>query len=204
MVLVVGCGSTQGPPSKPRPEAEAAQQPPMCSMMKDAQLAVVDGEHGVTITFTTQGDPSELRKHVRKMSAMHGQMGSGGMGSGGMGSGGMGSGMMGSGGMGSGMMGSGMMGSGGMGSGGGGEMMGGGMKGGGMHEHMAMVPSHAAVDDVDHGARIVLTPDDPAQLATLRGQVHAHAEMMKSGHCPMMKEHDAPPADPSAHDAHHM
>jgi len=33
---------------------------------------------------------------------------------------------------------------------------------------MTMVPSHAAVNDVDHGARIVLTPDDPAQLAPLR------------------------------------
>lgn len=71
--------------------------------------------------------------------------------------------------------------------------------GGGMPEHMAMVPSHAAVDDVDHGARIVLTPDDPAQLAALRDHVHAHVEMMKSGRCPMM-QHDAPPAD---HPAEH-
>jgi len=146
-------------------------------MMKDAQLTAVDGAHDVTITFTTQGDPAELRAHVRKMGAMHDQMAHGMMGGG--------------------------MGSGGMGSGGSGEMMSGsGMKGGGMHEHMAMVPSHAAVDDVDHGARIALTPDDPAQLATLRDQVHAHVEMMKSGHCPMMEENGAPPADQSAHDAH--
>jgi hypothetical protein len=162
LVLVVGCGSKQGSASKP-PE-EAAKPAPMCAMMKDAQLAATDGEHDVTVTFTTQGDPTELRAHVHQMGAMHDRMAHGGM----MGSG-MGSGESG------GMAGSGM---------------GSGMMGGGMH-HMAMVPSHAAVDDVDHGARVVLTPDDPAQLATLREQVHAHVDMMKSGHCPMMEEHDA-------------
>ena len=67
---------------------------------------------------------------------------------------------------------------------------GGGMKGGGMGEHMKMVPSHAAVDDIDQGARMVLTPDDPAQLAALREHDHSHVEMMKSGTCPMMQEHE--------------
>ena len=157
LTLAVGCGSKQGQPSLP--PAEAAQQPAMCSMMKDAQLAATDGEHDVTITFTTQGDPAELRAHVRKMGAMHDGMAH-------------------------------------MGSGVSDGMMGGS---GGMHGHMAMVPSHAAVDDVDHGARIVLTPDDAAQLAPLREHVHAHVEMMKSGHCPMMDEHGAPPAGEAAH-----
>ena len=69
---------------------------------------------------------------------------------------------------------------------------GGGMTGGGMGEHMKMVPSHAAVDDVDHGARIVLTPDDPAQLVALREHVHSHVEMMKSGTCPMMQGQHGP------------
>ena len=149
-------------------------------MMKDAQLATTDGEHDVTVTFTTLGDPTELRAHVRKMGAMHDRMADG-------------------------MMGGGMKGGGGMGSGDGSGMMGGsGMVGGsGMHEHMAMVPSHAAVADVDHGARIVLTPDDPAQLVALRDQVHAHVEMMTSGRCPMMDEHAASPADQPQQDAHH-
>ena len=174
LVLLVGCGSKQSAPAKP--PAEAAQQPGMCSMMKDAQLAATDGEHDVAITFTTQGDPTALRAHVHQMGAMHDQMSHGKM------AGGM------------------MMGSGGMGSGGG-EMHGGSgmMMGGGMHEHEPMVPSHAAVDDVDHGARIALTPDDPAQLASLREHVHKHVEMMKSGHCPMMEGH----GEPEAHDAHH-
>ena len=64
----------------------------MCSMMKDAQIAATDGEHDVTITFTTQGDPTDLRAHVRKMGAMHDRMAHGTMGGSMMGSGGMGSG----------------------------------------------------------------------------------------------------------------
>lgn len=188
LALAVGCGSKQSAPAKP--PAEAAQQPAMCSMMKDAQLATTDGEHDVTITFTTQGDPTELRAHVHKMGAMHDQMSHGKMDGG----------MMGSGGMGSGGMHDGMHG--GMHGEMHGEMHGGsGMMGGGMHE--PMVPSHAAVDDVEHGARIVLTPDDPAQLASLRGHVHEHVEMMKSGHCPMMEGHEASEAPTAHHDMSH-
>ena len=174
LVLVLGCGSKQSSP--PKPPDQSATQAPTCPMMKDTQLTATDEEHDVAITFTTQGDPTQLRAHVRQMAAMHDQMAHGMMG------GGMGSGsgaMMGGSGMGSGMM------------------------GGGMHEHMAMVPSHAAVDDVDHGARIVLTPDDPTQLAALRDHVHSHVEMMKSGRCPMMEQHGAPPADQSTHAEHH-
>lgn len=169
LMLVIGCGSKQSPPSKP-PD-ETAKQAPMCPMMKDTQVTATDEEHDVAITFTTQGDPTELRAHVRKMAAMHDRMANGMMG------GGMGSGS--------------------------GAMMGSGMMGGGMPAHMAMVPSHAAVNDVDHGARIVLTPDDPAQLGALRDHVHTHVEMMKSGRCPMMEEHGAPPADQPAHAEHH-
>ena len=148
VLLATGCGAKQEPPAK----AAAAPAAAACPMMKDAQLAVTDGDHDVTITLTTQGDPTALRAHVHEMGAKHDHMAHGMM----MGSGGM------------------------------------GMGSGGMHEHMAMVPSHAAVDDVDHGARIVLTPDDPAQLVALREHVHAHAEMMKSGHCPMMGAHSGP------------
>jgi len=142
MLLAIGCGSTQSQPAKPPPTPPAqASSCPM--MMKDAQIAATDGEHDVTITFTTPGDPAPLRAHVREMGAMHDRMAHGG-----------------------------------------------GMNGGGMGEHMKMVPSHAAVDDIDHGARIVLTPDDPAQLVALREHVHAQVEMMRSGTCPMMEGHE--------------
>ena len=55
-------------------------------------------------------------------------------------------------------------------------------------EHMAMMPppSRAVVEDVEGGARIVVTPNDPADLERLRSTVRMHAEhMQKSGTCQM-------------------
>ena len=73
----------------------------------------------------------------------------------------------------------------------------------GASAHMPMVPSTARVEDIDGGARIVLTPRQPDQLAALRGHVHDHADRMARGECPMMDqshgehershEHHAPP-----------
>lgn len=83
---------------------------------------------------------------------------------------------------------------GGMGSG---EMHGG--MGKGMHggAEMHMVPSRASVEDIPSGARLVLVPNDPAQLSTLRAHVHEHAAMMAKGECPMKEmqhdEHAHPP-----------
>ncbi len=74
----------------------------------------------------------------------------------------------------------GMMGSGGMGSGG---MMGSG-------HMMKMVDSTAHAEDIDAGARIVLSPKDPAQLSELRDHVREHAARMAGGHCPMMEAHE--------------
>jgi hypothetical protein len=68
----------------------------------------------------------------------------------------------------------------------------GGMGSGGMgsgHMMMKMVPSTARAEDVDGGARIALTPNDPAQLADLRAHVHEHAAQMANGHCPTMEHH---------------
>jgi hypothetical protein len=58
----------------------------------------------------------------------------------------------------------------------------------GAAEHMAMMPppSRAAVRDVEGGARIVVTPNDPADLDRLRSAVRMHAEHMReSGTCGM-------------------
>ena len=60
-----------------------------------------------------------------------------------------------------------------------------GMHGGGMHHDM-MVPSTATAEDIEGGARIILVPTDPAQLATLRQQAQMHVAMMQKGQCPMM------------------
>ena len=67
-----------------------------------------------------------------------------------------------------------------------GDMQHGQMMAGG--EHMAMMPppSHAAVEDIEGGARIVVTPNDPADLERLRSAVGMHAEHMReSGTCEM-------------------
>jgi hypothetical protein len=79
------------------------------------------------------------------------------------------------------------------------QMQGHGMQGGGMMGWMAdggppgmmqrqgmQVPADARVEDVDGGARLTLTPKDPADLAALRARVRAHVEHAKTGHCPMM------------------
>jgi hypothetical protein len=67
--------------------------------------------------------------------------------------------------------------------------------GSGMHEGMGMAPSRAAEEDLPNGAKIVIVPDDPSQLAALRSHVREHAAMMAKGECPMMgnQPHQAPP-----------
>ena len=52
---------------------------------------------------------------------------------------------------------------------------------------MMMPPSHAAANDIDGGAHLVLIPVDPAQLDALRATAHRHVDMMRGGECPMMK-----------------
>lgn len=69
----------------------------------------------------------------------------------------------------------------------GGMMMGGGMMGGGMSgmgASMMPPPSRAAVEDVDGGARLVVTANDPADLDRLRSTVRMHAQhMQETGRC---------------------
>jgi hypothetical protein len=67
-----------------------------------------------------------------------------------------------------------------------GVMQHGHMMGGGEHMTMMPPPSRAAVEDVDGGARIVVSPTDPADVDRLRSAVRAHAEHMReSGTCEM-------------------
>ena len=57
-----------------------------------------------------------------------------------------------------------------------------GAGGGGMHGGMMMPPpSRATVEDTDTGARIVVTPNDPADLAKLQATVREHAQHMQEG-----------------------
>lgn len=69
-------------------------------------------------------------------------------------------------------------------SGGTGAMMGHGGMGA---EEMAMPPpSRATVEDLSDGARILVTPNDPADLERLRSTVRGHAEHLRRHGCGMM------------------
>lgn len=85
----------------------------------------------------------------------------------------------------------------------GGGMQRGGMQGGGMQGgmmHMQMVPSRATVEEIPGGARLVLVPVDPTQVASLRQHARVHAEMMQKGKCPMMAQ---PGPVPEGQHEHH-
>jgi hypothetical protein len=49
--------------------------------------------------------------------------------------------------------------------------------------------SFTTTGDVEGGARLILTPRDPADLPELRQHAREHAEKMASGQCPMLAMH---------------
>lgn len=67
-----------------------------------------------------------------------------------------------------------------------GGMMGGGMAGGGMGGMQMPPPSRASVEDLPNGARIMVTPNDPADLQRLQSTVRMHADHMQQHGCGMM------------------
>lgn len=153
------------------PPSQAATAPPAnmegmppgaCPMaVPGTQLAAAETRDGEAVTFTTTPDrAAELRTRVRAMAEMHNRHHQGGDGMGGM-HGGLHHGEM--------------MGGGSMGSSGGGDAM-----------AMMPPPSRAAVEDVEGGARLIVTPNDPSDLDRLRSAVRMHAEhMQQSGTCEM-------------------
>jgi hypothetical protein len=70
----------------------------------------------------------------------------------------------------------------------GGGMMGGMMGGGKEMGGMMMPPSHATVVEVENGASMKLTPNDPADLQKLRDAARMHVERMQQHGCEMMGE----------------
>jgi hypothetical protein len=55
---------------------------------------------------------------------------------------------------------------------------------------MAMPPpSRASVEDLPDGARLTVTPNDPAELQRLQATVRMHAEHMREHGCEMMDHH---------------
>jgi hypothetical protein len=72
-----------------------------------------------------------------------------------------------------------------------------------------MIAGAAKFEEVENGARLTLTPKDPAQLEAFRKQVREHAQRMEKGDCSMMQgmmggiqqQESAPPE--YGHDSHH-
>lgn len=170
----------------------------MCPMqVEGTTVRAADVEGGVALTFTTSGDVAELRRRVAHMAEMHGHHGEHhghGMGMHGQSSGGGGEHAHGAQ-------------QGGAGQPQSGQHQGGMMMGGGM-----MMPAATArTEEIDGGARVILTPRDPADLGKLREHAQHMAERMASGQCPMMErsaEESAPaptlpPTSPEDHDSHH-
>ena len=63
---------------------------------------------------------------------------------------------------------------------------------GGMGGTMMPPPSRATVEDVENGARIVVTPNDSADLQKLQSTVRMHAEHMQQNGCGSMHRGPAP------------
>jgi hypothetical protein len=154
-------------------------------------VSAEDVESGVALSFTTSGDVAELRRRVARMAEMHGHPGE--------------------------HHGHAMAMHGREAAAGdvGGHAHGpkrgsaGQHQGGMMSGAMMMPPAAARSEEIEGGARIVLTPRDPADLPRLREHARHMAERMASGTCPMMERgaEDRAPATPSPgdadHDAHH-
>jgi hypothetical protein len=51
-----------------------------------------------------------------------------------------------------------------------------------------MMPGTVKYEGIENGARLTLTPKDPAKLAEFRKQVRLHAERMQKGECSMMQD----------------
>lgn len=168
-------GSSYAQAQSPAPSAPNVRAPPhaccpmaqLCPMhVQGASVSVAEVPNGAALVFTTTGgNVDELRRRVRQMAQMHNARASAtttpnrdGM------TMTCPCGMMG-GGMATGPQGRGMMGAGG--------------------GPMAMPRSSARVEDVPRGARLVLTPADPALLDVLRARVRAHAQRMSLTPCPM-------------------
>ncbi|HZU83776.1 MAG TPA: hypothetical protein VE987_12700 [Polyangiaceae bacterium] len=167
-----GCTKSQTAAAGAAPEATpgAAERQTMgpgmmgtgdsCPMIvPGTSVQVTDTGDGATMTFTTTaGDVSTLRSRVHSMAERMNAHPGTGMGTG----------------MGMGMMGSGM------------DMMGARDGGSGMMGGGPMPAMHAQAEDVEDGARLRMTPADPARLAEMRQRMQQHAQTMNQSHaCPM-------------------
>lgn len=149
--------------AQPSTAAPAGGMAGVCPMsVPGTKLSAADTPTGETLTFTTAPDQAAaLRERVHAMADMHNRHhASGGAEHGGMG----------------GMHGGGMM---------GGHASHGG-RDGRMGDMQMPPPSRAVVEDLPDGARMIVTPNDPADLERLQETVRMHAEHMQQHGCGMM------------------
>jgi hypothetical protein len=72
-----------------------------------------------------------------------------------------------------------------------------------------MIAGSVKFEEVENGARLTLTPKDPAQLEAFRKQVREHAKRMEKGDCSMMQgmmggiQQQKPAPTEFGHDSHH-
>ena len=57
----------------------------------------------------------------------------------------------------------------------------------GARMHGNNIPFSVKYEEVSNGARLMLTPQDPAKLDEFRVRIREHAEQMKKGNCSMMQ-----------------
>ncbi len=168
-VLVAGCAAASTSASGPPPGTASAQPQAMAAMggmcpmqVPGTTVTSTDVEGGVAISFVTgPGAIPEVRQRVRHMAEMHNHHAAGGMTMGGHASGPPGNEHE--------------------------HAASGSPAPGGEHAGMMMMPTATATaEDVETGARIVLRPSDPTQLAALRQHAQLHVARMARGECPMM------------------
>ena len=148
--------------AQPSTAAPAGGMAGMCPMsVPGTKLSAADTSTGEALTFTTTPDQATpLRERVHAMADMHNRHhASGDADHGGMG--GMHGGMM-------------------------GGPAGHSGQGGMMGDMQVPPPSRAAVEDLPDGARIIVTPNDPADLERLQKTVRMHAQQMQEHGCGMM------------------
>ncbi len=190
-LLIVGCASSQASREATTPAPTATSGTEMQGMRGDMEamcpmqvegttVNAEDVEGGVAVTFTTSSDIAELRKRVAHLAQMHGQPG----------------------------MGMHAPADAGDGHAHGGKPSDASQHQGGMMAGGMMMPAATAQsEEVEGGARILLTPQDAADLDKLREHARHMTERMSSGQCPMMSMQgeapEPPPASSENHESHH-
>ncbi len=169
-VLAAACAHSPPAQAGPTPAAHPASAAPpreragdmmaMCPMgVPGTQVSAIDTADGEALDFTTTPDQvAELRSRVHAMAEMHNRHHASGD---------------------VGVRGHGMHGHEGM--------RGGMMEGGGPEKRGMMMPppSRAVAEDLANGARLVVTPNEAADLQKLQSAVRMHAQHMTQSGCGM-------------------